>query len=793
MAQEFSPQVGRVDHLTQIGRAEQAHIEASNSAVNIDIQVGAPAAPAAKPRIPRPTLRLPQHPIVGRQKLVDFVLNGLAAGQRDFAFEHLPGVGKTTVACELIRSEPLLARFPDGVLWAHLGPEPDVRRQLHKWAHEMGLSDDDLHDCNEPSDLVTAVADAIGERRMLLVIDDVWASQDCQYFMLGGANCSHVITTRNRMIARELVPNANAICEVRKLDTEDGLSLLSQLAPQAVKLEPQAARRLVERVDGLPIALVLLGNMLRKKGETTQAMAAVMQALFDVKKVFQEKKPWEFAEVANYTLGEVIEASYSALGKGGALTNDSLDGDTLRAALAALSVLRPDPAWFTPELAARVTDAPREALDNLADAGLIEAVRYASSDRKAGDDLRYTMHRLIADYLRNEKLDPEHSKALNLRAAEYYRDQLEALEEQFQKETDTSYSTMYRYENVEWQDCQDNWLYYLACTGYRRAGILAFLRAWFDGFWWWGCFLEFGFCAQLLREWDQRHLPPQAEHGRQLLADFMAAYPKETESRSGGDWTKVRSALLEVREIAGLNDELTALQDDDARHVRAMTDIFLAEAARFGRDDHVEARRLYQEALGLFRQAGESWNVAWLLYHEADMLYSCGLGEDARHLCTEALPIGLQEGDFEVAALLHRLLGDIDGAAGHWNEAVDHYRLAVELSYRFQVEPEDPDPYTIRFYAQVAQVAASRLKAMQARQASLALHAAQALRRRWLRCGAALGHAPDLLDATDDTELASRLFPAPLSLPELKTGGTAYRDLVRAHLQALDEADAPTP
>ena len=790
MPNGLSPQLHQVDTLTQIAQSDHTNIQAPNSAVNIDINVAAAQAASSKPRTPKPTLRLPHHSIVGRAKLVEFVLAGLDAGRREFAFEHLPGVGKTTVASELIRDQRMLARFPDGVLWAHLGPDPDVRRQLRKWAKELGLSEDDLHDCQDAADLSQTVAEAIGERRMLLIIDDVWTSAACQYFMLGDPNCTRVITTRHVGIARELCTD-DTVCEVRKLTTEEGMQMMAELAPQAVKIEPQAVRKLVQHVDGLPIALVLLGNLLRRKGQTRQAIEAIIESPDPVNKVFRERKPWENLEDSNDTLGEVIEASYNALGKGGPLTSDNLDGDLLRAALSALAVLRPDPAWFTPALVEHMTGAPLQVLDDLVDVGLIETVRYENSDCAVDDDLRYTMHRLIADYIRQEKLSPERRKALNLSAADYYREQLEALEVQYQKETDTSYRTMYRYENIEWQDAQDNWLYYLASTGYQRSGILAFLRAWFDGFWWWGCFLDFGFCDQLLRQWDERKLPRQAEVLLQLLRRFRAAYPKETEERSGSNWAEVQATLTQVRSLAAIDGPLADLPDPESRRLRALTDIFLAEAARFGRADHGAAQEQYREALALFRQADDAWNIAWTLYHLADMLHSCGRRQEARPLGAEALPIGRAEGDHEVQAVVHRLLGDIHRADGGIAIALIHYQGAVEAAYRFQVEPADPDPYTTHFYAQMTQLVAARLADLYAAASSpaQARETAQVMRQRWAAIGALpAGLDDDPLTAPDAQAIAARLFPPTLRIEELKLEGVRYRDQVRANLRKLQAA-----
>ncbi len=769
-------------------------------------------APANKP-LPMPVLHLPQHPIVGRGKLVEKVLADLRAGQLDFAFEYLPGVGKTALAAVLIRNKDILERFPDGVLWAHLGPGPDVRRQLRKWAKALGLSNDEIADCDGLADLRDAVAQVIGERRIMLVVDDVWTTEAGQYFMLGGPTCARMITTRYRKIARELMPTIDAVQEVRKLDADDGFQLLAELAPHAAQLAPDLLHQLVERVDGLPIALVLIGKLLKNNGDNEQALHSAMQSLTNIDQIFREKKLQEYREDYNFSLGEVVEASYSALGTAGTLSSSGLPGDQLRAALEALAILRPDPAWFTTTLALLVSEAPAQALTDLADAGLIEAVHYSSEDEKTGSNVRYTMHRVIAEYIRT-KLSPQRLQILNRRAADYYLEQLTQLEESYQNDKSTTYSVMYRYEDPDWQDCQDNWLYYFAQTGYDTEASLSFLRVWFDGFWWWSCFTAegFDFCDQLLLEWDhklaltanglEQALPPAAQQGGRLerliqgidlLRRFKRAYPKETEDRSGGSWPEVVTTLRTLCSLAKLDGDLAQLGNPNARHVRALTDVFLAEAERFGGGDLAIAEFCYREALALFREAKDDWNIAWMLYHLSDMLSTLGRRDEVRTLCAEALTFGHAGGDYEVIALIHRVLGDCALADQRIDEALHNYRLALEHAYRFQVQPENPDPYTIQFYSDMAQRVAERLLSAHATFPDHAQHIAHTLRQAWLDCGVELAAVPNesaLLAGTTVELLARRLFPPTLSLEKLKVDELTYANSVRGHLMAVEQREA---
>lgn len=766
------------------------------------------STPVAQTSVSKPVLRIPPRKIVGRAKLVNKVVAGLTAGLQDFAFVHLPGVGKTAVTAELLRTPEIMQRFPDGVLWAHLGQDADVTRQLGKWAKALGLTREEIADCTGPAELGEAVVQAIDEARILLVVDDVWTTEAGQWFMLGAPNCARVISTRYKNVAQELMPRKDAVLTVDKLNSNDGFDLLADLAPHVARSAPDALRQLVARVDGLPIALVLIGKMLAGEDDAEQATRGILQTLTDIGNVFNEKKSLEYAETRNFSLGEVIEASYSALGAAGSLNRDRLPGEQLRSALEALAVLRPDPAWFPLALARLVTGASDPTIKALVNAGLIEKVRYHSDAAQADDEARFTMHRMIAEYVRT-KLSPERLQALNHLAADYYLAQLTALEKAYQEDDATSYSIMYRYEDPEWQDSQDNWLYYFAQTGYDREANFLFLRTWFDGFWWWSCFTAEGydFCDELLNNWDARlSLSASGDatspalssdrierlmRGLELLRTFKRAYPKETEDRSGGAWSAVKAALNELRQRAGLDSALAQLDNAHARHVRALTDVFLAEAERFGKGDSVLAENFYREALALFREAKDHWNVAWVSYHLADMLSAGGRHEDARPLALAARDVGQAGRDHEVVALAQRLLGDMALAANNTNDALHHYQRAIESAYRFQIQPEDPDAYTLQFYAELTEAIAGRLRAHYATMPAPIEQIAQTIRQTWLGCGVDLAALPNGGLRVDDVcveALAKQLFPPSLPPGQSKADTDAYAARVKAHLAAIPPA-----
>jgi hypothetical protein len=92
-------------------------------------------------------------------------------------------VGKSTLAAVLAYHPSVLAHFTDGVLWAGLGPQGDAMSALTAWGAALGV---DVTDQPTPQQRSQAVRNAIGQKRLLLVIDDAWQVEPAQVLACGG-------------------------------------------------------------------------------------------------------------------------------------------------------------------------------------------------------------------------------------------------------------------------------------------------------------------------------------------------------------------------------------------------------------------------------------------------------------------------------------------------------------------------------------------------------------------------------------------------------------------------------
>ena len=305
---------------------------------------------------------LPHH-FLGRDELVEDLVNRLCAGETmALSAEGLPGVGKTTLAVALARHPRLLAHFPDGILWAGLGHRADVASIQATWGDALGV---DLRDLIDPYARTQRLTNAIGHRRLLLVLDDVWQWDAAAQLRCSAPGVATLLTTRDQAIARRLA-GAQQSVNVPVLAPQPAYELLAVLAPEACESDPAAAHRLAALVDGLPLALELLGGYLGASSQR-RTHARRQQALTTL------TDPAARLALATQRLGDPQHQDVT-LQETIALSLADLPAATV-AAFHALGAFAPKPARFALTAALAVTGADEETLFTLADRNLVEMGR----------------------------------------------------------------------------------------------------------------------------------------------------------------------------------------------------------------------------------------------------------------------------------------------------------------------------------------------------------------------------------------------------------------------------------
>jgi tetratricopeptide (TPR) repeat protein len=357
---------------------EEQQIDASST--KISKSNGNASYPFLTP--PRPT-----YPFIGRENLLASVKKVLLSPNPavSIALNGLPGIGKTRIALEMAYDDELRSQFPDGVLWVGLGCNPDIPTLLGIWATALNIPPEWTAACLNLNDRIALLHAAIGERKMLLIIDDAWQSEAALAFKLGGPHCAHVLTTRLLDIAVDFA--GERVVTVHEMEPQDSLDLLNYFSPGPLSENPEAVHSLIQSVGNLPLAIILMGRYLHKLTFSAQSRR-LSEALLSLKQaqyrlgLSQQISPLEIN--SGIPAGTPLSLQ-AVIG----LSDSILDSETHRV-LIDLSVFPPKPNNFSEEAALAVSNAKTSCLDMLVDVGLMECL----------PPDRYTFHQTIADYAR---------------------------------------------------------------------------------------------------------------------------------------------------------------------------------------------------------------------------------------------------------------------------------------------------------------------------------------------------------------------------------------------------------
>jgi hypothetical protein len=370
-----------LDPSIRVGNVSQARGVAIGAGAHVEIHEAAPASkPGSAP--PLPSL------VVGREDDLRNLkarlgLTGEKSLQVLTAIRGWPGIGKTTIAAVLAHDPDIATAFPDGVLWTSLGPKPNLFSELATWGRALGT--DDLLRAKTLEEATSQLTAMLRNKRMLLIIDDVWESEHAVPFKVGGRGCATLVTTRESKVAQALAPTANDIYKLPVLTDEKALELLQALAPSVVKDYPAESRDLVHELEGLPLALQVAGHMLNVEASYGFGVTDLIKELREGAAILEAKAPADRTDLANETTPTIAVLLQRS--------TDRLD-ELTRDCYAYLGVFAPKPATF--DLAAMKAvwqvEQPEPIVRNLVDRGLLEFVKEMG---------RYQMHALLVAHAKS--------------------------------------------------------------------------------------------------------------------------------------------------------------------------------------------------------------------------------------------------------------------------------------------------------------------------------------------------------------------------------------------------------
>jgi WD40 repeat protein len=208
-------------------------------------------------------------------------LRQLALSDRDrrhvalIALKGMGGIGKTVLAQALCFDPAVQAAFPDGIVWVKVGENPtdaDLVNQMREAAKALGVSAEGFDTLEGSEKLLRGL---LKSKAALLVVDDVWRSDDVYRFQPADAlRCRVLITTRNSEVASATGALEQVLDTLGELESR---SLLATYANTRVEDLPPEAAGILQECRGLALALAMIGATLR--GEPHARWADIKDSL----------------------------------------------------------------------------------------------------------------------------------------------------------------------------------------------------------------------------------------------------------------------------------------------------------------------------------------------------------------------------------------------------------------------------------------------------------------------------------------------------------------------------------
>jgi hypothetical protein len=224
------------------------------------------------PRVPFMAPDLPPHFVPRPKEFGELKNLLLGADTKDAlasttALVGAGGFGKTTLVTALCHDEEIIETFDAGILWVTLGQQPDVIKAATTLY--AGLTDERPVFVSV-EDATIKIAEKLGDRTCLLVIDNLWDFNHLKPFVRGGAHCVRLITTRYP----GETPGATLV-DLDKMSDGEADAMLRR----GLSLNREQIRALSDRLGNFPLALEAARSVIQTRVNARDSAAGALRHL----------------------------------------------------------------------------------------------------------------------------------------------------------------------------------------------------------------------------------------------------------------------------------------------------------------------------------------------------------------------------------------------------------------------------------------------------------------------------------------------------------------------------------
>lgn len=179
--------------------------------------------------------------------------HGVIAAPAGLGLHGMGGMGKTVTAQVLAHDARARSVFADGIAWVALGQQPDLLNLQNRLLRQLAPGTAPATSAAEARGALRA---ALQDRRVLIVVDDIWDARHFEAFDVVGASGRLLLTTRDASV----LAHVHAVpLQLERMPHAAALQLLARWAGIGIAELPPAAGEVVEHCGGLPLALALAG------------------------------------------------------------------------------------------------------------------------------------------------------------------------------------------------------------------------------------------------------------------------------------------------------------------------------------------------------------------------------------------------------------------------------------------------------------------------------------------------------------------------------------------------------